>query len=326
MSTSSKTNKETAEHLLTSRVPVVTMGMSVGDAIALLTQEAKQQATINYLYVVDDMRMLKGVVSVREIWSIPKEEPIEDHMTRELVTVRPHTDQERAAHLALKHNLKAVPVVDKKGVFLGVVASDTILRVLQAEHTEDLLHLAGVRKHTMTADSLIHAPVAVHVRARAPWLILGLLGGGAAAVVVDLFAEVFANELLLAAFIPAIVYLADAVGSQTQTLFVRALALEQQLAIAPYMRRELLVNICLAALLSLLCALLVIPFVTLPVLLTLTTSVFLTVVAAMGVALFLPWLFTRLEYDAAIASGPLATVVRDILSLAVYLTVAQCFL
>ena len=157
--------------------------------------------------------------------------PVFDSVT-DFVTVRTSTDQERVAHLALKYNIKAVPVVSKDHTFLGVVPSDKILEILNREHTEDVLRFAGVRhKHSPVQDVLLDQSPLTHVKSRLPWLVIGLLGGVLAAFVIGIFEETLAHELLLAAFIPAIVYMADAVGSQTQMLFVRALAVDHNLKV-----------------------------------------------------------------------------------------------
>jgi len=67
-------------------------------------------------------------------------------MINALVTAHPYTDQERVVYLALKKNIKAVPVVDKEGIFLGIVPSDVILEIAYDEAGEDLLSLAGVTR------------------------------------------------------------------------------------------------------------------------------------------------------------------------------------
>lgn len=256
------------------------------------------------------------------------EEKLTAYLGRTLVTVRPSTDQERVAELALRHNIKAVPVISKDHVFMGVVPSDKILEVLNHEHTEDVLRFAGVRhKDTHAREALLNASPLVQVRMRLPWLVLGLLGGVGAAAVIGMFEDILAAELVLAAFIPAIVYMADAVGSQTQMLFIRALSIDSTLRVRSYLWRESIVNALLGTALALLIFIASLFFASsFMVSSILAISIFLTVVGTVLVAIMLPWFFHVRGHDPAIASGPLATVVRDILSLVIYLSVATSLL
>lgn len=321
--------KDSAGRLMTTAVPVVGKGVSVTEVENLLRAKAATFETINYVYIVTDTHELVGVISVQELFRMKGYEKLDAYLNRPLVTVRPHTDQERVAQLALRHNIKAVPVISKDHVFMGVVPSDKILEVLNHEHTEDVLRFAGVRhKHQgHVSEVLLTTAPLVHVRMRLPWLVLGLLGGVAAAAVIGIFEDILATELVLAAFIPAIVYMADAVGSQTQMLFVRALSVDHTLKLGAYLLRESIVNALLGSALAVLIFIASLFFAGSMMISTiLAVSIFLTVVGTVLVAILLPWFFHMRGHDPAIASGPLATVVRDILSLVIYLSVATSLL
>jgi magnesium transporter len=321
--------KDSAGRLMTTAVPVVSKDTSVSEIESLLRSSALKFETVNYIYIVNGHHELIGVVSVQELFRMKSYEKLSAYTDRTLITVRPHTDQEHVAHLALKHSIKAVPVISKDHRFLGVVPSDKIFEVLNNEHTEDVLRFAGVsHKHQGHVSELLlsNSPI-VHVRRRLPWLVLGLIGGVAAAAVVGMFEEILATELLLAAFIPAIVYMADAVGSQTQMLFVRALTIDHTLKLRPYFFREAIVNSLLGLALAMLIFIASFFFSgSLMIGSILAISIFLTVVGTVLVAVLLPWSFHVCGYDPAVASGPLATVMMDILSLVVYLSVASSFL
>ena len=320
--------KESAGRLMTLAVPVVHSSKKASEVEGLLRSKANEFETINYIYIINDRRELVGILSIQELFHLEPHETLERFVGGELVTVRPHTDQERVAQLALKHNIKAIPVISKEHTFMGVVPSDRILSVLNLEHTEDVLRFAGVKhKDAQVSDVLLqNAPIS-HVKMRLPWLVLGLLGGVFAAVVIGFFEETLADELILAAFIPAIVYMADAVGSQTQMLFVRALSIEHGLRVRSYLLRESIVNFFLGVILAgLIFALSLLFAQSFIISAILAVSIFLTVWFTVIVAITLPWFFHVRGYDPAIASGPLATVVRDILSLCIYLTVATLFL
>lgn len=311
------------EHIV-SAVPIAKPDETIGHVEARLIGESKSLETINYVYVVQDDGTLVGVFSIKELFRQPKTAHVRDIMKREPLTVYPKTNQARVARLAIKHSIKAVPVVDKQQHLLGVVPSDAIFHILEQEHTTNFLRLAGVHSPHMDGMELSRIPIASLFWRRFPWLIVGLLGGMGAAFVVEYFERASASEVLIIAFIPAVVYIADAVGSQTQTIFIRALALEEKLNVRLYAWREARVGMLLALSLGLIAGSLVfLRWQAGAVGLVIATSFFVTILIAMTIALLLPLLFRKLKWDPAVASGPFATVIRDITTLVIYFTIAE---
>ena len=120
----------TAGSLMTIQVPLVSKEKTIGEVQNLLFAKMKDFETINYIYAIDEKRKLIGVFSIKEIFRKSKNLKVADIMEKTVIKCRASTDQERVAILALKNNLKAIPVVNKEDKFLGVVTSDTILSVL----------------------------------------------------------------------------------------------------------------------------------------------------------------------------------------------------
>ena len=119
--------QNTAERVMVpkDRVPVVSTGTTLTRARELVAAKTREYESVNYIYVVDDGDHLRGVFSIKEILtSQEKGIRVDDVMQRNIITVRPHTHQERVGLLALQHNIKALPVVDKDGIFLGVIHAD----------------------------------------------------------------------------------------------------------------------------------------------------------------------------------------------------------
>ncbi len=319
---------ETAGRLMTGKIPVVSEAATINDVRQLLFEKSGKLETLNYIYVVDSKGKLKGAISIKEIFRSSKNAPVKQFLSSgKVVSVWTHADQEKAALLALKHNIKAIPVVDKKNRLLGVVPSDIILGVLHNENIEDALRFAGAGKFDKPAVDIIKASAILHFRKRIPWLVLGLLGGVVAAFVVEFFENALKTHLILVAFIPAIVYIADAVGAQTQIIFIRSLALNYQLNIKKYIWREVKVNILLALVLGSIIFVFALLWWKLFFLgAILGISILVTVFIAMIIAIFLPWLLLKLKCDPAVASGPFATVIRDIMSLLIYFGIISLFL
>jgi magnesium transporter len=146
-------------------------------------------------------------------------------MVRDPAAVHPDEDQERIAGLAILHKLAAVPVVGSDGRFLGVVPPQALIEILRREHVEDLHRLAGIQHADAQAREAIEGPPILRVRHRLPWLLVGLLGSVMAPFVVAHFERALEAHVAVAFFIPGIVYLADAIGTQTETVSVRGLSL-----------------------------------------------------------------------------------------------------
>jgi magnesium transporter len=314
---------ESAGKLLITNVPITQENHTAKYMKDMLSDPEKRFETVNYVYVVSTHHKLKGIISIKDILSAPDDKKVTELMQQDIVTVRPSTDQERIAQLAIKHNIKAVPVVDHEGHLLGVVPSDTILGILHQEHTESFLKAVGIRRFKDPSYELINASSFTYFAKRLPWLIVGLLGGVLAASVVNTFEEILSRMLILASFLPAIVYIGDAVGTQTQTILIRSLAIEHEINFGRYVRRELVVSIMLAITLGGIIGLVAwVLWQEMVLTIILAVSIFIAIMIATVVAILLPFVFLRSHKDPAVASGPFATVIRDLTSIVVYLLVA----
>jgi magnesium transporter len=311
---------ETAGKLATTAVPKTTSESSVADTLTQLQSFSDTYDTIDYIYIVDSTHLV-GVVSLHELLIAKPKTLIANIMIRNVAYVHQNTDQENVAQLALAQNIKAVPVLSMNEEFIGVVTSDVILRTLRDEHNEDILKYAGI--NVSANERLSQFTMWQHLTSRMPWLVIGLGGGILAAWVVEKYSYAMESELVLAAFIPAIVYIADSVGSQTQMVFVRSLATQQRTSILKRLGKELVIATFVGAILSGLIGIISWLWLgKLAITLILAISVLLTVYFSVIVALILPWVFDKAGKDPALASGPLATVIRDVSSLAIYFFVA----
>ena len=321
-----KSNFETAGKIMTFKVPSVKIGMTIDDVKKLLSKNSKDYDMVGYIYVLDKLGRLSGVMSIKNVFQFPNKTHVEEIMNRQVISVRSHTDQERATLIALQNDLKAIPVVDKENNFLGVLTPQTILDTLHKEGIEDILRQAGIRKFKDPAIEIISASTYTHSKKRFPWLLIGLFGGIIAALIVSFFENILDEYLLLAAFIPAVVYMADAVGAQAQTIFIRSMALDKNMQIGKYAYRELKINLILGSILGLIFYFVILigwgmesSFFAL----ILGTSIFATVLISMAVSLALPFSLQKMKFDPAITSGPIGTAIRDLTSLIVYFAIAH---
>jgi magnesium transporter len=317
---------ESAGRLIVTNVPTTNEDASVGEIEEMLIEKTVDFNTINYIYVLDEEKKLKGVVSIKEIFRSPKEEKAKKLLSKKLVTVQADTDQEQVAYLAIKNSLKAIPVVTKDNLFLGTIPSDAILKILYQETTEDLLHFGGIVDGA-SYDNIFKMPLKVSVKRRTPWLIVGLFGGIIAAGVISRFEEVLSKNLILVLFIPLVVYLAAAVGSQMQTFIIRDMAINPKLRFLKYLTKQASVVLVIGLIISTLLYLVSLMLYGFPrVSFVLSVALFFAVLTSLITGLIIPFLFSKLNLDPANASGPIATIIQDILSILVYFLVASLIL
>jgi magnesium transporter len=306
---------ETAARHATRQVPVV-------DPRQPLTEV--REALIGHRYdsashiVVCEAGLFRGVVTIEDALAAPGEANVASIMDPSAPCVAPGIDQEVAAWRAVGHQESALCVVDGDGVFVGIIPPHRVIAVLLSEHEEDLSRLGGFLRDTSVARRTSEEPAQRRFRHRIPWLLLGLAGALIAADLVGWFETQLRVNILLAFFIPGIVYLADAVGTQTETIVVRGLSLG--VPMGRMISRELVAGLAIGAALAVIAGPLVWwrwgdPALGLSVGLSVLAACSTATVAAMA----LPWLFDALGFDPAFGSGPLATVVQDLLSIWIYL-------
>jgi magnesium transporter len=296
---------------------------TAGAVLARLAHE--KPASVELVLVVNGHGKLKGVVSLGRLFAAPAATPLKEILDSKFPRVTADTDQERAASAALHHGVDALPVVDGEGRALGVMPSQALLQVLRREHVEDLHRLAGIQREAAQARHAIEDPPLRRVRHRLPWLLVGLAGSALATAAMASFESTLRQTIAVAFFVPAIVYLADAIGTQTEAIAVRRLSLTRA-GVARLLAGELRTGMLLGAILGLASFLPVwLVFGDARLAAAVATAILAAGTMAAGLGLALPWWIARSGRDPAFGSGPLATVIQDILSLLVYLGVVRAF-
>jgi magnesium transporter len=191
---------------------------------------------------------------------------------------------------------------------------------LLTEHEEDVARLGGLRASTSLARAASEEPVRRRLWHRFPWLVIGLLGAMVSAVIVGAFEEQIREEVLLALFVPAVVYMADAVGTQTEAVVIRGIAVG--VSIRDIVWRELAAGAIIGVLIgATFFAFALAVWGNGRIAATVAIALFISSSIATLVAMVLPYALARLGQDPAFGSGPLATVIQDLLSIVVYFVV-----
>lgn len=313
-------------HTLT-HIPMVRTGSTVADVHALLHRESTFD-TVKFVYVVNAQQELVGIVSFRDLFKHPPQVSVDDIMeTKDLVTVSAHLDDEHATHLALRHSLQCVPVTEH-GKLIGIIPSRYLLQIFKKDAVEDVAEAEAAPESTRRdLDNVLEDSIARTTLRRLPWLLVGLGGGIGAALIIKGFEELLAQHIILASFIPLVVYLSGAVSAQVQMFYVRDLAVYDKLPMLRYIARHSTVVIGLGLMIAL------VLFVVNSAVLDIGVSAPVVSIATMAAVLSaivtgigVPFVLSKILKDPASATPPLAIISSDLLTVFLYFTTASFFL
>lgn len=303
--------EDTAGRMMTTEYVRLTEGLTVEQATAKIKLQDADKETIYYAYVTDDNRILKGVVSLRQLlFSLP-EVLVRDIASTKLVRVRTETPQEEVARLMKRYDLIALPVVDKEERLVGIVTIDDVIDIVDEEATEDLQRIAG---GSGDEHALCHP--AITIRKRLPWLMGNICLYMGAASAVAPFQDTIAVIPVIAVIMPILSNTSGNVAIQALVVTVRGLGVGEITPADTFrvVRKELVAACGLAFGLAL--AVGAISLLWSPgthywlaaiAALVMATNVFIA--AALGT--LLPMLLKRNNLDPALISGPLLTTVLD---------------
>ncbi len=311
-----------AEIHMMSPVPTAQVNETVSEVKKRLTSQLSTFDVVELLFVTDADQKLLGVVPLSKLLVAKPQTPINKLMNRGIKSVTLNDHPERVAEIALTHHIPAVPVVDDQGRLAGAVSAHTVFKIMREDHIQDMDRLVGIWRNSDQALSAIEGDPVRRVVDRLPWLIVGTVGCVLATGLMATFESTLRTDLAVAFFIPGIVYLADAIGTQSEAIAVRGLSFSST-PIVQLLKGELKTGFYLGIAL----ALVVFPFIWLVFSASLAFAVSIALIFASSVAtsigLLLPSILSRLGKDPAYGSGPVATIVQDLLSLMIYLSVVS---
>jgi magnesium transporter len=302
--------------------------LTVRQALEQLAKQAEHLETVHYIYVIDSTNHLRGIVSARSLLSSTgrPETRLGDLMKTDLVTVNVTDDQEQVAERVAFYNLSAIPVIDDQRHLAGIITHDDIIDVMRREAAADVQRIAGVEP---LPDSYMRTPFLTLSWKRGIWLTILFFAALLAAFALQFYhAELHRFEWLVW-FLPLIISSGGNSGSQSATLIIAALAMQD---VTPrdamsILRREVLSGLFLGTLLGLIgyvsaCFLAPTPTAALVIPLT----ILIVVIGGTSVGSMLPLMLRRFGLDPALMSSPLIAGISDILGIVVYLSVAQAIL
>ena len=314
---------DSAASIMTTDVFTLHQNIIAYEAIKEIQRQEKSEMVF-YLYITDDDNRLTGVISLRDLVTTPPETSLIDIMTKNVVSVRPETDQEEVAKIVARYNYLAVPVVDMDDSMLGIITVDDVVDVIREEATEDFLQMAGAGKDR----EILLKSSWENVKSRFPWLFASWVGGVLAAFIIGKFEHMLETTVALAAFIPVIIGMGGNVGTQSSTIVVRGMAMGRVEAGGELklVFKELRVGLILGILYGMLLGgFTLFPFVKAPASLGIIVgfSICSSMLIASCVGTVVPLVLQKIDVDPAIATGPFVTTSIDILGVTLYFLIAS---
>lgn len=317
---------------------------TISDAIDKIREIGKEAETIYTIFVKDAKRNFLGTVDLDDLIFAKKEQTLEEIMNRDFVTVDVNTDQEQVAELVRRYDLNAIAVLNDDKRLIGIITVDDIVDVIQEEANEDIALQAGVAP---LEDSYKETGVIKLAFKCIPWLVLLLVIDVFSSMVLSTFQDALAKVAILSAFIPTIMDTGGNAGSQTSSLMVRSLALNeyQPKEYGKVFWKEFRISLIVAAIAALAGFIwfmieMYVHLVNYPVDVTgydgwqifearagiallVSGTLFLTIILSKILGCALPLIAKTFHKDPALMSGPLITSVVDVSSLLIYFSLFE---
>ncbi len=304
---------------------------TVGRALDDIRKTGLEKETVNTCYVTDASRRLTGTVSLRRLILCQPEQAIRDIMSESHIRVNTHDDQETVADMFRKYDLTAMPVVDGEDRLVGIITVDDIIDVIEEENTEDFHKMAAIVPST---DEYMKTSVLTLAKNRILWLLVLMISASLTSTVISGFENAMEKIAVLTTFIPVLMGSGGNAGSQTTTMVIRSMALDE---ITPadvwrVLWKELRVALLTGGILALVnfgrVLLLNIGTagMTPTVALVMSLSMYITVILAKMIGTLMPMAAKKLKLDPALLASPMISTIVDTTSLLVYFSLATVIL
>ena len=325
--------EDSAGSIMTTEYIDLKLGTTAEEAIKRIRKLAKETEQLNTFYVTDQ-RVLKGVVSIRDLILAKPDAPVEEFMETDLIYGETFTDQETLAHLFKKYDVLTLPIVDKEQRLVGIVTVDDIIDIINLEATEDIQKMAAI---VPTEKPYLKQSVFSIWKARIPWLLLLMISATFTSMILSGYETRLASlatGAVLYAFVPMLMDTAGNAGGQSSVTVIRSLALNE-IEFKDIFRivwKEFRAALLLAATVAVVCfaKLLLIDRlyndISVPVAAIVSGVLFITIVMAKFVGCILPLIAKKCRLDPAVVASPFITTIVDALSLIIYCSVAIALL
>lgn len=316
--------------LMTPDYIAVKMNWDIEKVLDHIQSYGHDSETIDVIYVVDDEEKLLDDINLKDFLFVPRQSKVKDIADNQFVALSVYDNDETAINAFKQHERIALPVIDKKGILLGIVTIDDVLKLANREATEDMQKIGGMEA---LDEPYMQAPFFELMRKRAGWLVILFVGEMFTATALAYFEDEISKAVVLALFLPLIISSGGNAGSQASTLVIRAMALGE-VKLRDWWRivkREVLSGIFLGTVLG------IIGFFRVTIW-SLFSNIYgeywIMVAITIGLALIgvvlwgtlcgalLPLILRRIGVDPATSSAPFVATIVDVTGLIIYFLIA----
>ncbi len=327
--------KSSAGSIMTIEYVDLKKNMTVEDAFLHIRRTGIDKETIYTCYVIDENRVLLGLVSVKDLLLSDYSAVLEDIMETNIIYVNTLDDREEAAKNFEKYDFLALPVVDNEKRLVGIITVDDAIDVIQEENTEDIEKMAAILP---TDKPYMKTGVFETYRKRIPWLLLLMISATFTGKIISMFEDALSACVILTAFIPMLMDTGGNSGGQASVTIIRSMSLNDVemrdifKVIWKEIRVSLFCGITLAA--ANFVKMIIVDRVDIlasgqnliAVSLVVSITLIVTVFFAKLIGCTLPMLAKKVGFDPAVMASPFITTIVDAISLYVFFNIASVIL
>ncbi|MCR4693677.1 MAG: magnesium transporter [Firmicutes bacterium] len=319
--------KDSAGSIMTIEFIDLKEDMTVRDAFTKIRRTGVDKETIYTCYVTDRNRILKGLVSAKDLLLSEEDCVIADIMEKNPISVNTMDDKEDVARALSKYDFLSLPVVDNENRLVGIVTVDDAIDVIEEEATEDIEKMAAI---TPSERPYLKTGVWDTFLQRIPWLLLLMISATFTARIISHFETALQSSLVLSTFIPMLMDTGGNSGSQASVTIIRGISLDEIdfgdifKTIWKEIRVSLLCGIVLAS--ANFAKMMILKEATLPIASVVCLTLVCTVFFAKLVGCTLPLLAKKIGFDPAVMASPFITTIVDAMSLFIYFNIATSLL
>ena len=240
----------TAGSIMTTEYVMFPHTFTVADALARIRKVGREKETIATNFIVDDKRMLIGIVTIDDLIYAEPEAKIVSIMNDDFMTTSVNVDQEEVVQLFKRYDLNVMPVLNDDKRLIGIVTIDDVIDVIDEETSEDMLKMAAINP---LDESYSRSSVVTLAKKSIPWLLVLMVLGAFSSIILNRFEHALEQVVILSAFIPMLMDTGGNSGNQSVTLITRGIALNEiekrdfGHVILKELRVGLIVGLCIAA-------------------------------------------------------------------------------
>ena len=312
-----------AGRLMQREVVMAPEHWTVGDAIDFMRNAEELPEQFYHIVLVDPRLHPVGNVTLGRIMASRRDVALKDIVEETFHTIPVTRYEGDVAYMFNQYHLISAPVVDEEGRLVGVITIDDAMAVLDEEHEEDIMRLAGVGEGGLN-DSVIETS-----KQRVPWLAVNLATAILASAVIAIFEAQIAQLVALAVLMPIVASMGGNAGTQSLTVAVRALATKDLTGsnVWRVLMRETTVGLINGLIFALVMGVVGMLWFGGPELgYVIAAAMVINLVVAGLAGAAIPVIMDRMGIDPALGSGTFVTTVTDVVGFFAFLGLATVFL